>query len=687
IAEGITLYEPTFTSDWITVEAQDDNKCEFYVPFLDGFKTTTRPVKVIVEVKVEDDGESFIFNAFGSSPRDDDKNEEYGGVVYFYNASGVLIFLPNRYRGDDDGKAVYLGIKDVWYQPTSHSNEEVKNEFVDAEVRVKMWRYDDLPPQYDSGFIYTIESGHQDKTHLEVPINLTSNPDMIVVQAEPITILDEMPGLIAEGGGVPGCLGCGEQAGGLSFAYNASHVRLWVKLNYPITSAADGWGDEDYPTEYRLMSSEVKVRILAWTFDNAVNTCQWKETLTTDIAESVQTTPKMIFTREVVTEASLVMVKIRPVDGPNVGFSFYGAGSVVTSGSYDASKRYTGLVFGYNNFGVYVWRVKPTSRSFVFDISSPWGGGKYSQQTNDVEIDIIVLGKMSREIYCPSLIPPQHGGLIQNTSVGGTAYFYCNPGFQLSGGDSNLTCLDNGTWVGDPVICSEILCPVIENPENGIVTLSNNNSMTNIGMSGVPFNTIATFSCNPGYYIAASVSIFKRTCLVNGSWDGAPFSCSEILCPELDEAPNSTITHINRSINGTVRYKCNKGYILANGSLQRKCTSYGEWDGRPPNCTALGQCMCPCNMVHEPKYTNTSDEALIREIEKMREELLVLETSAALRKKISVKDFRPSTNASGSVWVTLLLIMAALIIVPDVLSALRYVKIVYTRRLISREIK
>ncbi|XP_061166334.1 uncharacterized protein LOC133175249 [Saccostrea echinata] len=160
--EGITLYEPTFTSEWITVKAQDDNKCEFYVPFLDGFKTTTRPVKVIVEVKVEDGGESFIFNAFGSSPRDDDKNEKYGGVVYFYNASGVLIFLPNKYNKADDGKAVYLE-KDVWYQPTSHSNEKIKNEFVDAEVRVKMWRYDDLPPQYDSGFIYTIKSRHQGK--------------------------------------------------------------------------------------------------------------------------------------------------------------------------------------------------------------------------------------------------------------------------------------------------------------------------------------------------------------------------------------------------------------------------------------------------------------------------------------------------------------------------------------------
>lgn len=29
--------------------------------------------------------------------------------------------------------------------------------------------------------------------------------------------------------GIPGCFTCGTEAGGLTFAYNESHVRVWVK--------------------------------------------------------------------------------------------------------------------------------------------------------------------------------------------------------------------------------------------------------------------------------------------------------------------------------------------------------------------------------------------------------------------------------------------------------------------------
>lgn len=112
----MTAYEPSFISDWENAKAQDDHKVEFYVPFTDVENATEThlPVKVIVEVKVED-GDYYIFNAFGSSPRDDDATEKYGGVIYFYNASGVLILLPEKYENDPDdidddkGYAVYLG--------------------------------------------------------------------------------------------------------------------------------------------------------------------------------------------------------------------------------------------------------------------------------------------------------------------------------------------------------------------------------------------------------------------------------------------------------------------------------------------------------------------------------------------------------------------------------------------------
>lgn len=91
--------------------------------------------------------------------------------------------------------------------------------------------------------------------------------------------------------------------------------------------------------------------------------------------------------------------------------------------------------------------------------------------------------------------------------------------------------------------------------------------------------------------------------------------------------------------------------------------------------TAIGDCLCPCEFVTVPKYTNVKDVRLIQEIEKMQKELVVLknQTSAALRKKMCIKDFRPSTNASGAVWVVFLIVLAGLIIIPDMLKAVRYI--------------
>ncbi|XP_062573395.1 uncharacterized protein LOC134235290 [Saccostrea cucullata] len=441
---GIFPYEPTFISEWNYVKAQDDTKSELFVHFPDSVDKTTRPVKVIVEVRVKDGGNSYIFNAFGSSTRDDDSAEKYGGVIYFYNASGVIILLPSSTNQFKSGGAVYCGEKKDWYYPTSHENKTINEiDFVEAEVRVKMWQQKDMPPRYDSGFVYTMTSRN-----------------------------------LSKGAGRPACLRCGFQAGSLTFAFNASHVRLWVKYIYPVISAMDGWGRNEY---YHFGTRAVRVRILAWTLENAVNLSR----MTTKIGDHTTTTPKLVFPSETVTKDLLVQVLIRPLSGPNGGFSFYGAGSVVTFGGYGTSNRYSGLVYGYNNFGVYVWRVKPTNMSYVFDIDYPWGSGRQRQQTNDVEIDIRVIELMKKA---------------------------------------------------------------------------------------------------------------KRTC------------------------------------------------------------------------------MCPCDKVHAAKYTSTKEEALTKEIVKMKKELMVFknETSVAMKKKISVKDSRPSAVASGVVWVIFLLAMVGFIVIPDVISGVRY---------------
>lgn len=51
-----------------------------------------------------------------------------------------------------------VGIVDRWYHPLSNREQSIKNEFTDALVRVKMWRRNDMPPDFDSGFQYNLNT-------------------------------------------------------------------------------------------------------------------------------------------------------------------------------------------------------------------------------------------------------------------------------------------------------------------------------------------------------------------------------------------------------------------------------------------------------------------------------------------------------------------------------------------------
>lgn len=51
-----------------------------------------------------------------------------------------------------------VGIVDRWYHPLSNREQSINNEFTDALVRVKMWRRNDMPPDFDSGFQYNLNT-------------------------------------------------------------------------------------------------------------------------------------------------------------------------------------------------------------------------------------------------------------------------------------------------------------------------------------------------------------------------------------------------------------------------------------------------------------------------------------------------------------------------------------------------
>lgn len=87
----------------------------------------------------------------------------------------------------------------------------------------------------------------------------------------------------------------------------------------------------------------------------------------------------------------------------------------------------------------------------------------------------------------------------------------------------------------------------------------------------------------------------------------------------------------------------------------------------------LAGCMCPCNMVHTPK--NFTDEELTKNIEEMKKKLAVnkQQLSSSIRKKISVKDDRPSAKAVGSVGVVILAVCFGLLIALDYVTLTRHI--------------
>lgn len=92
--------------------------------------------------------------------------------------------------------------------------------------------------------------------------------------------------------------------------YTCIYLHYHPVFSDPIISASDGWGDRHHPDPNRLVSSEVTVRVLAWSFDNAPASCRWMEKSSFTITESTIDAPRMLFLHSRNIDASLVVVSV-----------------------------------------------------------------------------------------------------------------------------------------------------------------------------------------------------------------------------------------------------------------------------------------------------------------------------------------------------------------------------------------
>ncbi|WAR04319.1 SVEP1-like protein, partial [Mya arenaria] len=82
------------------------------------------------------------------------------------------------------------------------------------------------------------------------------------------------------------------------------------------------------------------------------------------------------------------------------------------------------------------------------------------------------------------------------TTFGAVASYTCDEGYNISSGDREIRCGEEGTWVGVIPECSLYDCQTLTIPANGQVDLT----------QGTLYGAIATYSCNSGFYLEDEIT-------------------------------------------------------------------------------------------------------------------------------------------------------------------------------------
>ena len=163
--------------------------------------------------------------------------------------------------------------------------------------------------------------------------------------------------------------------------------------------------------------------------------------------------------------------------------------------------------------------------------------------------------------------------------VGSELIMDCLSGYQLSGDRVNV-CTDEETWQSAFPVCEEIVCPNIDNIDNGKLTVE-----------GFKFRQSVYYECEMGYSLIGS---FSRTCMENGSWSGKEPSCTPKMCLEPQNIENGYLGDVPSVEYGSViTYTCHPGFQLLGGA-ERVCGHLGLWSGQVPLCVNTSQtCLVP----------------------------------------------------------------------------------------------
>eukprot|EP00116_Pleurobrachia_bachei_P003359 sb/3463621/ len=182
-------------------------------------------------------------------------------------------------------------------------------------------------------------------------------------------------------------------------------------------------------------------------------------------------------------------------------------------------------------------------------------------------------------IMCPGFSVPNsdsYHGDQESVGVGKNVSVECDIGYELVG-ESNLTCLDDGTWDSEPPKCEP---GMIMNAEMcGVLKIPNSVNGT---YDETPPGTILHISCKEGFTLHGPENV---TCQDNLSWTEPIPKCDVTKCPGFS-VPNSGSYHGDQESVGVgknVSVECDIGYELV-GESNLTCLDDGTWDSEIPKC-------------------------------------------------------------------------------------------------------
>eukprot|EP00299_Pterocystis_sp_00344_P015005 c7476_g1_i1.p1 GENE.c7476_g1_i1~~c7476_g1_i1.p1 ORF type:complete len:1072 (+),score=291.51 c7476_g1_i1:26-3217(+) len=206
-------------------------------------------------------------------------------------------------------------------------------------------------------------------------------------------------------------------------------------------------------------------------------------------------------------------------------------------------------------------------------------------------------------VTCPIPQPFVHGNVScpHGPTFGQECSWVCQKGYHVTTKSAtsrfvSRSCDQNGHWNDTIPTCSQVTCPILPNPANGLATVS----------GAIRYRSVAVYSCDAGYKLSSPVNI--RECGIDGKWTQSAPLCLNVHCPS--PASNHQTAKCSDSdfgVGSECSFHCDEGYELsvtsAEQNLKITCGINSQWSHRAPVCNKIS---CGLPVLPEDSFAKMS---------------------------------------------------------------------------------